>query len=76
MNHYLVKYESDWWDEMNIYGLALSTEEDKIFFDNLTEDDFPLIHSVGFNQSIEYTKLNRFHSVIAGILFFLANMKH
>ena len=49
-------------DEMDIYGLALLTEEDKKFFDNLTEDDFPLTHDVGFNQSIEYTKLDRFHS--------------
>ena len=62
MNYYLVKYESDWRDEMDIYGLALLTEEDKKFFDNLTEDDFPLTHNVGFNQSIEYTKLDRFHS--------------
>lgn len=53
--HYLVKYESDWADEMDIEGFDILTQEDKDYFESLTPtDDKPLIHYVGTNEEIEY----------------------
>lgn len=54
VQYYLVKYESDWSDEMTIEGFALLTNKDKEFFDSLTEDDLPLTHHIGTNEEIEY----------------------
>jgi len=44
---YLVKYVNTWADEIDIYGLALLSDRDKYFFENLSESVFPLIHNVG-----------------------------
>lgn len=53
--YYLVKYESDWADEMDIEGFDILTQEDKDYFESLIPtDDKPLIHYVGTNEEIEY----------------------
>lgn len=53
--HYLVKYKSNWADEMYIYGLNLLTEVEKAWFESLVvTDDKPVIHYVGTNEDIEY----------------------
>lgn len=53
---YLVKYESDWADEMDIEGLALLTEEDKSRIESLISkrSSYPQTHHVGTNEEIEY----------------------
>lgn len=52
---YLVKYKSDWADEMDIYGLRLLTEEDKTDIERLIRNNnYPLTHYVGTNEEIEY----------------------
>lgn len=59
--HYLVKYKSDWADEMDIYGLDLLTDIDKKWFESLNPtDDKPLVHHVGTNEDIEYTDSKTF----------------
>lgn len=58
MDKYLVKYKDIWADEIYVEGFALVTEEYKEFFDNLTDDDFPLAHVIGWNQTIQYQELN------------------
>lgn len=54
--HYLVKYSSNWADEMYIKGLALLTEEDKSRIESLISkrSSYPLTHHVGTNEDIEY----------------------
>lgn len=55
---YLVKYKSNWADEMNIYGLALLTEEDKSYIESLKLGvEYYLTHHVGTNEDIEYKSL-------------------
>lgn len=58
MKKYLVKYKDIWADEIYVEGFALVTEEYKEFFDNLTDEDFPLIHVLGWNQSIKYQNIS------------------
>lgn len=52
MQQYLAKYEADYADEFDVYGLAVLTEEDKNYFDNLPEQQY--CHSFGSNDAIEY----------------------
>lgn len=56
--YYLVKYSSNWADELYVEGFALLTEESKSFFSSLTQDNFPLTHHVGTNEDIEYEKVS------------------
>ena len=55
MKQYLVKYEVNWVDELDVYGLAVLDEEEKQYSETLPEDVFPLTHYVGTNEEIEYT---------------------
>lgn len=50
--NYLVKYEANYADEFEVYGLAILTENDKQYFDNL--DNFPVIQNIGTNKDIQY----------------------
>jgi hypothetical protein len=55
-DYYLVKYQSDWADEMDIFGLDLLTDTDKEYFERLAPShDSPLVHNVGTNEDIKYT---------------------
>jgi len=63
IQRYLVKYESDWADEMDVEGLDLLTEGDKRYFESLRPtDDKPLVHHVGTNEEIEYSSSGMFLS--------------
>lgn len=54
MQKYLVKYEDNYGDEFDVYGLAVLTQEDKDYFDNLKDEIFPLVHYIGTNEDIQY----------------------
>lgn len=58
MKYYLVKYEDDYADEFSVYGLALLTDEDKKFFNSITQEQLPITHYIGTNEEIKYTNLS------------------
>jgi hypothetical protein len=58
MSYHLVKYRDIWEDEIYVEGFALAKEEYKEFFDSLTDEDFPLTHVLGYNQSIKYQNIS------------------
>ena len=57
--YYLVKYTDNYADEFDVYGLALLTDTDRKYFNNLEQEDLPITHYIGTNEEITYEHLNK-----------------
>lgn len=49
---YLLKYQADWADEMDVYGLAIKTATQLANWKKKIPESF--VHHIGTNEEIEY----------------------